>query len=257
MDAMMGLNIRISIIITFAALLMGCTHTEESVQYGVQKQHRSFVPSLIAITDCRAWPNGARFDGLPISTIQKADFDQFCARLNQFVIDGFTGQPFMRGLGSKAVQQALEKAARPQMLQEIDALWAHRAGDCEECQHAAEFYEKSIANRKEWRDWLYQFSSSVLNVDAVLLPFVTYATQQKINDRGFDDAVRKAGIVILLIDPVSGTLIWAGGREAAATKRYQRVAKVGDVTEYPAWELVYERLFLEDVWAEFPGRQLF
>ncbi|MBF0441002.1 MAG: hypothetical protein HQK54_03790 [Oligoflexales bacterium] len=140
---------------------------------------------------------------------------------------------------------------------EISELWKHKPGDCTECENPPSFYSASISKRTDWQMWLNTLSKSTRNVDALLLPVLTYGYQEKYNDRGVEVFSKKASVSIFLIDTNNGVLIWAGGREAeAVTKRLERNGVKEELVP-PSWEIIYERLFIKDLWKEFPGRQNF
>ena len=242
--------------IFISAFSLSCVHTDVSLTYGIQPAHRSFVPARIAVLGCQPWPNGARYRDQPLSNVNDSEITKLCDKVNQFVISGFSGEAFMRGLTPKAVSKALSVAGKSDLLAKIDPLWGHQADDCVDCDNPVSFYVKSISTRKEWREYLAQFASAVSQVDALLLPMVTDVIELENNDRGVIEKVRRAGLVMLLVDTGSGQLIWAGGRRAQAVKSAIKANRLPQEADFPPWDLVYERLFQEDVWREFPGRQM-
>src|SRR5690606_35959696 len=77
--------------------ISGCTTTSQSHEFGMQPGHVGYVPARIAIVPCQDWPTGARFASLPLSNLKDIERAALCESFNQFVIEGFTGQPYMRG----------------------------------------------------------------------------------------------------------------------------------------------------------------
>ena len=244
------------LVMFLAVLSLSCAHDEVALNYGIQLAHRSFVPARIAVLGCQTWPNGARYQNQPLSNADPAEVARLCDKVNQFVIGGFSGQSFMRGLTPKAVGKALDTAGKKSLLSKIDELWRHLPEDCAACEDPVTFYVKSIAGRADWQDYLVRLAAAVGQVDALLLPMVTYVVEFQTADRGITERTRQAGLVMLLFDTGSGQLIWSGGRQAQAVKRAVTTGRIPQEAEYPPWDLVHERLFQEDVWREFPGRQM-
>ena len=246
------------VVLTLSCLLfcLACTHSDDEISWGIQENHASYVPARIAVLECTVWPNGARFEGLPLTNFKESDLSELCSTFNQFVIRGFEGQPYMRGLSPRAVKKALTTADQANYLKEMDGLWIHQSDDCDKCTLAPAFYSKSIANRQAWKMWLTRLSRMTRNADAILIPFITYGSDRSYDDRGIRIHATEAGVALLLIDTNNANLLWAGGRRAQATNKIlenQGTAK----PEPPAKEILYDRLFRSDIWKEFPGRQVY
>lgn len=229
--------------------------TPEPATYGIQAEHQSYVPARTAILPCRVWPEGARYKKLPLTSAKDQEIQALCAAVDEYVLDAFDNQPYMKGFTPKFVQKQLEAAGKAQAAQNLATLWAHQAGDCADCLTPPAFYDRSIPQRTAWLDWLHGISTSVRNADAVLLPFVTFAYDKRYDDRGLDVHERAAGVVLLLVDTAKGELLWAGGREAQVPAKRLRSANVTGELLPPDWQLVKERLLSEDLWREYPGRQ--
>jgi hypothetical protein len=251
--------VRLLLILCLALLgvLPACVTGQPAATYGVQPDSLGYVPAAIAILPCRPWPPGARFLELPLSSAKDQEIEALCAGLDAFVVKGFTDQPYMRGYSPKAVLRDLEKAGKSALLQSLSDTWRHNETSCLDCPSAPAYYQASLARRPEWQAWLTQLSESVRNVDAVLLPFVTFAYDKRYEDRGVDVAERAAGVTLLLVDTGRGQLIWAGGREASAPAKRLGRAGQAEALASPPWSQVTERLFTEDVWRDFPGRQIY
>ena len=246
-----------TILAVFSVYLTSCVSSTPTVTYGVQPEHTSFVPARIALLKCRMWPNGARYDSLPLSNLDKKTLDALCLKFDEFVLKGFQGQPYMRGLSAKAVEQVATKLKGENFIASLDQLWSHTSTKCNDCLNGPSFYTQSIAERPEWRFWLSELSRATKSADAILVPFVMYANHRKINDRGMLISELSAGIDLFLVDTNNGYLLWAGGRSAVANNK---ILIKGPDTKDPApptWDTLYDRLFIEEVWREFPGRQVY
>lgn len=238
-------------------LAPACAHDQPSPVLGMQPGHLGFVPAATAILPCREWPAGARFRDLPLTSAKPDEIKAICADLDAAILAGFNGQPYMRAYPPKSVQKQLEKNGKANLPDDLTALFAHGADSCVNCGSPPAFFEKTIAPRVPFRDWLDQLSKAVKNTDAALLPFVTYAYEKRYNDRGLHIAERAVGVTLLLVGTAHGELLWAGGREAAVPNQRLEAAKVHVDLEPPPWSAATERLFTEDLWREFPGRQIY
>ena len=234
-----------------------CAHQQESVTFGVQPEHRGFVPARTAVLNCRVWPNRTSLQDTPPANIRPPELDGLCAKLDEKTLGAFAGQPYMRGYSPKGVDKVLTRAGQGSLTQSWPKFWEHRAGDCSDCKDIAAFYTASIASRPEWREWLQTFSVHMNQADAILLPFVVYGREHIFDDRGMYVAERDAAVGALLIATGTGDLIWAGGRTALARNQRLQRAQVAEAITYPEWTVVMDRLFVSDLWRDFPGRQEF
>lgn len=241
----------------FLIFLTACAHPGEDIKYGIQKSHISYVPARIAVLTCRQWPNGARYKAQPLSNAIKGEMEELCKRFDKFVIDGFEGQPYMRGLSPGVVNKLLKRNEKLDLLDQFPEHWRHLAEDCSECEIPPAFYTLSITKRANWQVWLNELSRNVRNADAVLIPMVTYALEGDFDDRGVRTLVKQAGVTLFLVDTNNAFLLWAGGREASVTTRVIERENVKKELAPPQWETLYDRLFVDDIWKDFPGRQSF
>lgn len=248
---------RIFMTLFFAATLLnmgGCVHSKNNLETGVQPSHTAFVPARIAVFPCGAWPSQLHFDNLPTANVDESQIQEICSRFDRFVIQGFDEQPYMRGLTPDAVKKLLTKGNQEELLQQRAALWERKESDCLTCVNIGSYYQQSIANRPEWQTWLTQMSRAARHADALLLPQVLYVREEKDNKRGALVSSRRAKLALLLIDTNNGGLIWYGQRDAQASDHL--LADAGNsAPPPPAWSVLYDRLFTNDLWRDFPGRQ--
>lgn len=239
------------------ALLSGCAKEQIPIEYGIQPNHISYVPARIAVMPCRLWPDDARFAQLPLTNISKEERQSLCAAFDKFVLQGFEGQPFMRGISPRLVMKILTKLKGDEFISKLDKLWIHGDDDCQTCTTPPAFYALSIADRPEWRRWLGDLSRAVRDADAALVPFVVFGYRKAFDDRGVMVKQLVAEVAMFLIDTNSGFLLWAGGRRGEVGN--QALAPNGKAQEPadPQWSLLYSRLFIEEMWKEFPGRQVY
>lgn len=246
-----------SFFLPLVLLASACVTVPEPVEQGVQPGLAGFVPARIAIAPCRPWPAPARFPALPLTSVADADLSARCAAVDAAVLKAFDGQPFMRGFSPKFVTGSLANAGAPQLLDQLAGLWRREANDCEDCKSVAAYYTSSLAPRAPYRAWLGDLSRNVRNADAVLLPFVTFAFERRYDDRGLLVAERAFGVSLLLVGTDRGELIWAGTRSAVAPTKRLAARGEADALVLPAWTAVEERVFTEELWRDFPGRQIY
>ncbi len=241
----------------FVSLQLSCIHRSVEVPNGVASEHAGYVPARIAVINCQMWPSGARYKKQPLTNVPEGDLAPLCAKLDEFVLSGFKDQPYMRGYSPAWVEKFLEQANAAGLSKELPKLWAHQKSDCKDCMSAASFYKNSIEARTDWRLWLSKFSDSVRHADAVLMPFITYAYDSEYTDRGLVVAKRAVGVSILLVDTNAGYLLWSSARDAYSSSQKLFASNVDSKPALPGWDEVYQRSFVEDLWAEFPGRQFY
>ncbi len=236
---------------------IGCTSDVTETGFGIQTDHASFVPARISVLHCRQWPAGSRFKTLPLTNFSAEELTELCKKFDEFVLRGFEGQPYMRGISPSAVKRAIDTAKGEKFLDRIDELWQHKSDDCQDCPVAPSFYVNSLAGRPEWRLWLTELSRGTKNADAVLIPMITYGYSKTYNDRGIRVAQKAAGLVLMLVDTNNGYLLWAGGRKAEASNQILIDKPSTPDPKSPEWIQLYDRLFTDEIWQDFPGRQVY
>lgn len=223
----------------------------------MQPGHLGYVPARIAILPCQAWPNPSRYQSLPLTNTTKEVQDSICKAFNDYVLKGFSAQPYMRGYSPNGVQKALAASEESISTDELTSSWTHLAADCNQCDDFISFYRQSIEPRENWIAFLSKFSKAVHNSDAILLPLLMHSYERKRNDRGLLIAERSAGVAMMLIDTTTGNLLWAGARNALVPNKVLEDRTSLQNISFPDWQSSYDRLFIEDLWASFPGRQVF
>lgn len=207
---------------------------------------------------CRIWPAQARWERLPLTGVNNTETQRLCDRLDEFIEEGFTNQPFMRANSRRFVLKTLRESGREAKLEELPRLWNRRAADrCADCRNAPSYYRSVVRERTDWSAWLAEVASQLKNADAMLFPFVTHAYERSYNDRGLKVAERGLGVVMLLIDTATGELLWAGGRHTVVPNKRLETATLPGPLAYPDWSLAEERVFTSELWRDFPGRQIY
>lgn len=245
------------IIALIAVSASRCMHAKKDLPYGLQDKHAGYVPARVAVLPCRVWPNGARYEALPLTNVDEKILNDFCEKFDAYVIEGFKDQPYMRGFSPKWVLRFLKDNKQADHLSKIPEIWQHHESNCSDCSTAAAFYVNSIKERKEWRSWLQTMSDSARYADAILAPFLLFAQEITYEEHGLQVSKRAVAATLLLIDTNYGYLLWSGGRLAESTNQQILSPSVKEDPKYPPWEEVKQRLFTPDLWIEYPGRQVY
>jgi hypothetical protein len=238
-------------------LLTGCVSRLARVGDGLQSSFEGFVPGRIALLPCRLWPAAGVLASWPTAVVTPRERQDFCARVDQFVLDGFKDQPLMKGISPQLVGQLLERAGRKDLPDQIEQVWRRLPEDCFDCDRAASFYTHSIRQRPEWRAWLADLGMAAANSDAVLIPWIYYFGEERVNERGLLVSRRRLGAGLFLLSTQNGEMIWSGSRDGLAQNHV--LARPGSGAawpEFPAWEQVYASWSKDVLWREFPGRQV-
>ncbi|MBC7660727.1 MAG: hypothetical protein H7249_13610 [Chitinophagaceae bacterium] len=243
-------------LVTFLVFLLaeGCV-TPAPAQYGVQKDQLAHIPARIAVLPCRKWPQGALYATQKKLEITDAEVGNLCTNLDKYVLSGFDGQPYMRGISPVVVKKLLERNPKGSQLDQLESLWFRPSQVCEACRNPTSYYKGVVSSRTDWREWLSGVSREATSADAVLLPFVSEAQGDVIDDRGLYYAVRSAQLVLLLIDTNNGELIWAGTKKGEIRLPLSSKPSDPKAVVLPTWEELEKRILVPEIWAEFPGRQ--
>lgn len=246
-------NIWLFVSVVFYA---ACQSPYDRLPSGISSEYSGYVPARIAVLQCQQWPEGAQFGSRILSRSSSEDLARLCKKYDEFVLQGFKDQPYMRGFSPSSVQKILDDAGESTILQSLPAIWSKSPTKCMNCENPQSVYFQTIKDLKDWREWLRHFSSKTRFADAVLLPFLVTAYETQNIDRGAYVHTRGAMISLLLVDTTSGVLLWSGMRHATADQQIFADAG-GGFPPSPDWGIVEDRLFTEDVWKDFPGRQVY
>ena len=252
------MNVHSQVIFILLSLftLSSCTTIEAPLSHGIQPGFEAYIPARIAVLPCRTFPANARYPGLKPSNIKEKENKAICETFDQKIIEGFTNQPFMKGFTPALIQQFLEKNSATQLLPEIDQLWTINLAECSECTSGPSVYNKLSESSPKWRGWLNQFSKNTRYSDAILLPLISEAVEQKKDERGVWISERFVKIELFLIDTNHGKLLWSGSRAASVSNQTLRESVATEAPPFPHWNRLFSRLFTEAIWKDFPGRQM-
>lgn len=240
-----------TIAMTITIALMGCTTPKKPVpSAGIQNPEAAFARAKIAVLSCQSWP-----DIQSGTKPQVADevITKLCAEFDRFVLDGFRGQPFMKGASPKGVVKKLKQSGGMPLLTKIYKTMPTADRPCPNCQNPIDYYNTRMAADPAFRQLVNDFSRRSAYADTILLPVIFAISEDKRDDRGLRIYARTAEVGIYLIDTNSGELVWYGGKKASADNRYFD-PPAGD-NPFPGWDILQDRLLVAGIWEEFPGRQ--
>ncbi len=230
------------------------TPLREATPIGVQKAYKSYVPARSAVLACRIWPDTSNFPSNPRSQIGESASVEFCGAVDKHVLESFKGQVYMKGFTPSAVAKFLKDSQSLALLDKIPSLWRYDAESCQNCKDIPSFYEQVVKSRPEWRLWLAEFSQNTHRSDAVLIPFIASAHEERVNDRGLLFARREMNLVLLLIDTGSADLIWAGAQQRVLSSKPLPLSPDLKFPDYLPWSQVLEQILVNSLWRDYPGR---
>ncbi len=233
--------------------------TDQPLRQGTQPEYQSFIPARIAVLECHNLKliedPTAKTLNLAIDTVKP--LGELCENFDAFVIKGFSDQPFMNGYEPSLVKELLAKKNQSSLFNLFDSFWKVEVST-KKIENLGLLYHQKISSSIPWRQWLNQFSQNTQFSDGLLIPFVLSSGEEKLNDRGLLASKRFAHLALLLIDANTGHLIWFSEHMNFTQNQatVQETSK-GVYPEFPAWSLLFERLFIEAFWDDFPGRKVF
>lgn len=241
----------------FAFLYSCATTSGSTTKMGIQEDYRSYVSARTAVLNCQPWPSTALFPGLPLSKVDEATRASFFGEVDAHVLESFKGQTFMQGFSPTAVKTFLTENQKTDLLNAIPQLWTFDRTACADCKDLGAYYERMVKVRKEWRTWLLDLSTATHSSDSVLIPFVTFANEDQINDRGLLISKRSMGVALFLVEVQSGDLIWYSKAQNAQSQHVLTEWGQSMFPAFPDWKLVTKDLLVETLWREYPGRIFF
>jgi hypothetical protein len=179
---------------------------------------------------------------------------EFCKSIDAYVLEAFRGQNFMRGFTPRAVEKALSEAKKLPLLDSFMSHWRLDPKECGNCADIGTLYTRVVKPGPAWREWLLDFSTSTHHSDALLIPILDFAREDKENDRGLLLSKRSMGVVILLIDTQNGNLIWTSQRQSTLSTHRLREGAGVSFPDFPEWKLITRELLIDTLWREYPGR---
>ena len=247
-------NIRAALLVALALLpllpVASCIPLYQKISEGLQREFASHIPARTAVLPCQTW----RYVELT-----PADRKILCDRMDESVMDGFRAQPYMRGFSPKVVDKLLDQAKWPTAISEgfgivLDATSKPRCitRDKPMCSGVADLYADALQGNAAWQMWLARFSDVQKHADAVLIPILVAAADNRGNDRGLIALSRSVHFSMWLVDTSTGKLIWARSKSGIETAR--ALPEKSANLKAPDWNEPIKRALTQDFWRDYPGR---
>ncbi len=247
-------NIRAALLVALALLpllpVASCIPLYQKTSEGLQQEFASHIPARTAVLPCQTW----RYVELT-----PADRKILCDRMDESVMDGFRAQPYMRGFSPKVVDKLLDQAKWPTAISEgfgivLDATSKPRCitRDKPMCSGVADLYADALQGNAAWQMWLARFSDVQKHADAVLIPILVAAADNRGNDRGLIALSRSVHFSMWLVDTSTGKLIWARSKSGIETAR--ALPEKSANLKAPDWNEPIKRALTQDFWRDYPGR---
>lgn len=244
-------RVTLSILITLCALwASACASLKKQTSEGLQSAFSSHVPARTAVLPCQVWRN---------VTLPVQDIKFLCDQMDEAVMEGFRGQPYMRGFSPKVVMKLADQAKWPSAVSEgLDIVLAPgNKPNCATtsqpmCTSSVEYYNRSLASNAAWHLWLARFSDTQRYADATLIPILLSATDVRRDDRGLISLERQVTFVLWLVDTSTGQLMWTRTKSGTATNR--ALPEKTRLLTRPEWKVAVKRALTQDFWQDYPGR---
>ena len=243
--------------IAVASFLGGCTTTvplknNKTDSFGLTEGQKGYVPARTAVLPCHSWPESARYSGYPKTDLSDETTQRLCTDFDDVVVKSFTNQPYVRGYSPSFVLKILKAKNKLDLIGDIGAAWTTQK-DIQNLpiRGPVDYYKLAVQPNVRWREQLQELANNVKGVDAVLLPLLISGRNSRRDERGVIVYERTASVLALLINTANGELIWTGGRKASASRQHFKGQSGG---KFPDWQQVAERLFVNSLWRDYPGR---
>lgn len=237
----------------FACALTSC-RTTPTTTAGIQTEFRALNPSRVLAVPVFILPDPSTPSVVDLALVESGRVRE---AYEKTILEAFKNQPGVNGISFSSVRQALgaSPTVREQMQTDLTGLSkeilsadprvrARFTKGCLNRQTFLDFYVHCVSSGKGWVTQLNALSAKVLNADTALLPFLTRLQSE--SER--DGEKVTAGVAVLLVDTNTGKLIW--GRENSLNL----ASKLGGGPSPTEWQRLFQSLFPEAFWADFPGR---
>ena len=234
-----------------ATLVMtSCVPLYQKASDGLQQEFASHVPARTAVLPCQTW----RYVNLT-----PGDRKILCDRLDESVMDGFRAQPYMRGFSPKVVEKLLDQAKWTTAIADGFGIISNATSkprcitrEKPMCAGVAGLYAETLKDSAAWHMWLARFSDAQKHADAVLIPILVAAADDRGNDRGLIALSRSVHFSLWLIDTSTGKLIWTRSKSGIETVR--ALPEKSANLKAPEWNEPLRRALTQDFWRDYPGR---
>ena len=250
------MQLKIKLLILLGGLfVLGQSGCVSNVKSGLNPNYEGYISSRIATFPCQLWPRHLEFVGLKEINVSEEVQRQACEYFDDFVVDVFKNQPFIRGLSSKMSYQLLKQQSLESRLN-LSMVWKKNKA-CPRCSNPQSLYRESIQTNPSWSVWLIDTSIKIRNADTLLLPFITNMEERTYQEQGIHIKRRAIEVALFLIDTDNSNIIWSNYKKVDASKKTLGIYKDDHGFNYTDWKVLYERVFTPQLLIDFPGRQIF
>ena len=210
------------------------------------------APANIAVLPCLSWPTKHAFSSSGPVVYDGAQMEKACKIYDSFILSSFNGQPFMKGKTPRLVQKAMETAGKADLIGQLPNL-IEGSAPCSECEGPLSYFRTILSQDKLFNQWMLEFKKASPHSDAWLFPVIFDHLEVKDQDRGLDRAVRSTKMSLLLMRTFDGSIQWYSTRIGQTSAVFSNSAEF----KWPDWSLVYEQVFTDSLWKDFPGYQIY
>jgi hypothetical protein len=232
-------------------IVAGCVSIYDD-RLGVFSNEDLLAPSSISVFPCIIWPKKHDFEKLENAKFDSEQALKACNSFDDFILKSFSGQPFMKGKTHRLVQKELTSSGKPEHIRALAEIIIH-SEECKKCKGVQSFYLQSIIKNPAFIPWLEEFKKSIPSSDAILIPVISGHVEWVDDDRALPRVQRKASGSLLLIRISDVSTQWFGRRLG----HQSRIFNLDEKIVPPEWPFVYEQIFTDSLWKDFPGRQYF
>lgn len=219
---------------------------------GTMSVEDQIAPANTAVMPCIVWPTKHSFDRNSFVSFDQPQAKLACESFNSAVLTAFGGQPFMKGMTPKAVQKAMDALGLTNHLLELNSI-VDNSVICRSCEGPLSFYRTSLLNNEKFRHWANNVKSTLPSADAILIPIIFDVIEIRDQDRGFPRIVRSAKASLILVKSYNLEIQWYSYRRGISSVVSSSNAEVSP----PDWNSVFSQIFIDTLWKDFPGRQIF
>ena len=118
----MNTKIKILDLLFFSFMLISLSACVTNVKAGLNPQYEGYISARIATFPCQAWPGNLKFSGRGELNVGEDIQRQACDYFDDFIVEVFKNQPFIKGLSAKMSYRVLKQNSQESMLR-VSSVW--------------------------------------------------------------------------------------------------------------------------------------
>ena len=239
-------------------VLVGCQSQPSGSSFGeLNTKYLGYIPVRTSVLSC--------LDLTDVGASQASEQlvaalrQEVCRLYDQFVLDGFKNQKFMRGYTPNAVEKFYKRTARlnpasrdhqknfmtflSSQLRTLRGLDSHQGSSSD------------LKLGEQWQEPLLEFSLDVGNSDALFLPVLTEIGTKKTSVQGEEVLRVQVHLHSILIDTTRNAVVWHSKIERFFySKNLSSLENTNKQLDPSTLSKVFADLFLDHHWMSYPGR---